>query len=118
MSIFEDVVFGFKGEEYKVKANKIMRLIAMVEDIVTMQDLTSGKVKFSKLAEAYAACLNYAGADTNMEEVYESLFGTGGAEVVQNSITSLIMLMLPPSSYHPPEADTKKKPAGKAKKRA
>ena len=117
MSIFDDVVFGFKGKEYKVKSNKIMRLIAMIEDIVTMQELTSGKVKFSKLAEAYAACLNYAGADTDVEEVYESLFGTGGAEVVQGSITSLIMLMLPPSSYNPPAPDTKKKPT-KAKKKA
>lgn len=116
MSIFEDVVFGFKGKEYKVKANKIMRLIAMVEDIVSLQDLSSGKIKLSRLAEAYAACLTYAGAEVEIDEVYESLFGAGGAESVQGSVTSLVMLMLPPSSYHPPEADTKKKPVRKAKK--
>jgi hypothetical protein len=116
MAVFEDVVFGFKGDEYTVKATKIMRLIAMIEDIVTLGDLTSGKVKLSKLAEAYTACLNYAGAETEIETVYESLFGTDGAGNVQASITSLIMLMLPPSSYHPPEQDTAKKPVKRKKK--
>lgn len=117
MSIFKDVVFGFKGEEFKVKSNKIMRLIGMVEDVVTLQDLTSGKVKLSKLAEAYTECLKYAGAEVEVEEVYESLFGGQGANSVQESITALIMLMLPPSSYHPPEADAKKKAVRKTKKK-
>jgi hypothetical protein len=119
MSIFQDVTFGFKGDEYKVKANKIMRLIAMVEDIVTLQDLSSGKIKMSRLAEAYAACLNYAGADVELEEVYESLFGDGGANSMQASITSLVMLILPPSTYNPPEEEAaKKKPVSRAKKKA
>ena len=82
-----------------------MMLIAKVEDIVTLQDLTNGKApKLSKLAEAYTEALNYAGAEVKIEEVYESLFGKEGVATVQNTVTSLIMLMLPPSTYHPDES--------------
>lgn len=106
MAVFEDVTFGFKGTEYKVPANKIMRLIANVEDIVSMQDLTSGKgPKLSKLAEAYSACLNYAGAKVETEQVYETMFGENGGSNITESVSSLLMLMLPPSSYHPPESE-------------
>ena len=116
MAVFQDVVFGFKGEEYTVKSNKIMRLIAMIEDIVTLGDLTSGNIKLSRLAEAYSACLNYAGAETEVETVYETLFGSGSSGVVQESITTLMMLMLPPSSYQPPEPKAAKKPKAPKKK--
>lgn len=103
MAIFQDVNLVFKGDEYTIPSNKIMKLIAIVEDIVTLQDLTTGKVKLSKLSEAYAAAINYAGGKVEVEDVYASLFGDGGAESVSGSITSLIMLMLPPDSYNPPE---------------
>lgn len=110
MSVFKEVTFGFKGEEYTVAPNKIMRLIELVDGIVTLQVLTSGDVRLSKLAEAYTACLTYAGAKVEQEAVYESLFGEGGASSVQNTITALIMLLLPPSTYNPPEATNAKKP--------
>lgn len=106
MAIFEDVTFGFKGNEYKVESSRVMMLIAKVEDIITLQDLTNGKApKLSILAEAYSIALTYAGASVTIDEVYESLFGGEGVANVQNTVTSLIMLMLPPSSYHPQEGE-------------
>ena len=103
MAIFQDVTLGFKGAEYIVKHNKVMKLIAIVEDVVTLKDLTSGKgPKLNKLAEAYSVALNYAGAKTEVDDVYASLFGDGGGEMVSGSITALIMLMLPPDSYNAP----------------
>lgn len=111
MAVFKDVTFGYKGQEYTVPANKIMRLIAIVEDVVSLRDLTSATgPKLSKLAEAYTEALNYAGAKADIDSVYESLFSDGGSETISSAMTSLIMLMLPPSSYHPP-AETEK--AGK-----
>ena len=87
MAVFQDVVFGFKGEEYTVKSNKIMRLIAMIEDIVSLGDITRGEVNLSRLAEAYSACLNYAGAETEIETVYETMFGIGSAPKIQEAAT-------------------------------
>lgn len=107
MSVFEQIELGFKGETFVVQPDKVMRLIALVEDVISLQELTS-QPKLSKLAEAYTVALNYAGASAQTEEVYASLFGDGGSEVVQNTITSLIMMMLPPSTYSAPESGKKK----------
>lgn len=106
MSVFQDVILGFRGEEYTVKSNKIMMLIAKIESVVSMGDLTTGRgPNLSSLAEAYAICLNYAGADVKIEDVYESLFGEGGREGSQVAVTNLMTLMIPPSTYQP---DTEK----------
>lgn len=112
MSVFQEVTFIFKGNEYKIPSNKIMMLISNIEDIVTLSDLTTGKgPKLSKLAEAYCFCLNYAGGKFQIEDVYESMFGTENAGNVQGSITNLVMLMVPPSNYQPDTEKTGKQPA-------
>ena len=103
MAIFDDITLTFNGNDYTVKSDRVMMLIAKVEDVISLRQLTSGDIKMSKLAEAYKVALEYAGAKVQTEDVYASLFGEGGAEAVQGSIQSLIMLMLPPSTYNPPE---------------
>ena len=116
MSVFEDITLGFAGEEYTVKSNQVMKLIAMVEEVITLRELSQdGGPRLTRLAEAYKVALNYAGADVTVEQVYESLFGNGGANNVAQVIQSLIMMMLPPSTYNPPET---KKTTAKKKKRA
>ena len=106
MSVFQDITLGFDGKEYTVPSNKVMMLIAKVEDVVSLGDLTTGTgPKLSRLAEGYCVCLNYAGADVKTEQVYETLFGNGGRKNVEEAITNLMTLMLPPSSYQP---DTEK----------
>ena len=104
MAIFEDVTLSFKGEEFTIKGNQVMKLISQVEDVISLGELTTAP-KLSKLAEAYAVAINYAGGKASIDEVYASLFGSGGSDNVQNSITSLIMMMLPPETYQP---DTEK----------
>ena len=100
MSIFQDITFGHKGKDYKVKSTQVMRLIAMIEDVITLQELTT-QPRLSRLAEAYTVALNYAGADLPIDEVYASLFGEGGQERISGAITNLVMMMLPPESYNP-----------------
>lgn len=101
MSIFQDVVLQWQGEEYIVKSNKVMMLIAKIEDVITLQELTqeSGP-RLARVSEAYAVALNYVDCHVSIEEVYSYLFGEGGGNV-KATITGLIMLMLPPDTYNP-----------------
>lgn len=103
MAIFEDIMLGWKGEEYTVPANKVMRLIAKVESEVTLQELgrESGP-PMAKVAMAYAEALNYAGArNVSGDEVYASLFEDGGMAAATEAVSALMMIMLPPSTYQP-----------------
>ena len=100
MSVFQDITFSHKGKDYKIKSNQVMKLIAMIEDVITLQELTT-QPRLSRLAEAYTVALNYAGAELSIDEVYASLFGDGGQERISASITNLVMMMLPPDSYNP-----------------
>jgi hypothetical protein len=102
MAIFEDISLTFGGDEFTIKGNRVMKLIAQIEDVISLQELTT-QPKLSKLAEAYALAINYAGGKVMIDEVYASLFGDGGSDNVQNSITTLIMMMLPPATYQPNE---------------
>ena len=109
MSVFQEVIFGFKGEEYTVPANKVMKLIAEVEDIVSLGDLTTGRgPHISKLAAAYCYCINYAGGKATIEQVYETLFGVDENLSSATAVTNLIALMVPPSSYQPDTESTGK----------
>ncbi len=102
MAIFEDISLTFGGDEFTIKGNQVMKLIAQIEDVISLQELTS-QPKLSKLAEAYALAINYAGGKVMIDDVYSSLFGDGGSENIQSSITNLIMMMIPPSNYQPDE---------------
>lgn len=113
MAIFQDVTLGWKGEEKTIPANQIMRLIAKIEDEVTIQDLTrEGGPKMTSVAFGYTTALNYAGFSVNVDEVYESLFTDAGSAT--GAVTGLLTLMMPPSTYQPqgkPQAETQEKPA-------
>ena len=41
MSVFQDITFSHKGKDYKIKSNQVMKLIAMIEDVITLQELTT-----------------------------------------------------------------------------
>jgi hypothetical protein len=99
VSIFKNIIFVWQDKEYTVKANEVMQLIAKIEDIISLQELTNSP-KLSRISEAYTVALSHAGCEATIEEVYCSLFQSEGANV-QTSITSLVMLMLPPDTYNP-----------------
>jgi len=116
MSVFEDITLGYGDEEYIVKSNQVMKLIAMVEEVITLRELSQdGGPRLTRLAEAYKVALNYAGANVTTEQVYASLFGNGGAQHVASVMQALIMMMLPPATYNQPE---QKESKPKKKKRA
>ena len=122
MSIFEDVTLAWDGKEYTVPANKVMMLIAKVEDVITLGQLSDpANIKMTQLALAFQVALKYAGADADHDEVYASLFDMpedGDVHPVTKAVTDLQMMLVPPSTYKPQETAKTGKPKAKAKPKA
>lgn len=119
MSLFKDVTLVWKGDEYVVPSENVMKLIAKVEDCITLAQLTSDNgVPPAKLSMAYAVALRHAGCrNVTQEDIYKSLFVNGNAQNISDAVGSLIMLMIPPETYQP-KVDQAKKPKPKARKKA
>jgi hypothetical protein len=109
MGVFQDVTLTWGGDDFTVPANQVMRLIAQVEDIISLQELSqSGGGKLSKISEAYMVALNHAGCKVMHEDVYAAMFGEDGADSIGAAVNGLLMMMLPPATYQP---DTGKRKA-------
>ena len=116
MSIFEPVTLTWKGKEYTIEADRVMRLIAKLEEHVTLAELFSGRPPQAKLSMAYAEALRYAGASVTAEDVYGALFQSDeGAEYA--AITQgVLMMMIPPSALQEtPKHEGKGKKPGNTK---
>lgn len=98
MSIFEPVSFGWKGKTYVVPATEVLRLIAAVEEVITLADLSASRPPMARLSSAFGIALRYAGATVADEEIYKTIFENGGASVVSSAVNSLISMMIPPST--------------------
>ena len=99
MCIFNELNLNWKGAEYTVEADNILRLIAKVEDVITLNELYSysqrGAAPLAKLATAFGIVLRYAGAKVTDDEVYLSIVNGGSDAAIVATRTSLAM-MLPP----------------------
>ena len=119
MSIFKPVTLGFKGRNYTIKADNIMRCLAQVEEFITLNDLTNEhRVPLVKLSQAYCAALRYAGADVTDEEIYESVFEKAGVGLVARAVGGLLAMMIPPTKLQDSagaSAHVPKKPRAKRK---
>lgn len=97
MGIFEPVTLTWQGDEYTVPSDRVLGLIASVEDHITLADLGRETApKLAQLSYAYAAALRYAGARVTADEVYAACF-RNASSTIQLLITSLLMLMIPPA---------------------
>jgi hypothetical protein len=109
MSIFEDVSLKWNGAEYKVEAGKIMGAIAVIEEVVTLQELaeyaTTGKTPLSKLAMAFGSVLRYAGANVKDEEVYAGMFQGAGQNSAIQSLSVLLSMMIPQTVVKTPKEE-------------
>jgi hypothetical protein len=109
MSIFKKVELTWGGQEFEIPPEKVMGAIAVVEEIVTLQDLVGYAQKnshpMSKMARAYGELLRYAGAKVTDEEVYLGMFpGNDKASVIE-SIGILLTMMIPPDHLKKAAAD-------------
>ncbi len=122
MAIFDDIELEWDGENYAIKGDEqIMRVLAAVEEHITFMELqqgsVNGKVPLAKLATAYAVVLRFAGCRISSAEVYKGMWGDGKtAQKIQESITGLLSMMIPPSILNAVTDDSEGKP--KARKKA
>lgn len=110
MAIFQEVGLSWAGREYTVAPDKVMGLIARIEDIITIDELAGRGVKRAKLAQAYGSALRYAGAKVTDDEIYAALFSVDAIEATSNAVAGLIALMIPPEQVRVP-TDPNAKPA-------
>jgi len=113
MSIFHEVGLTWKGTEYTVPADKVMGLIAEIEEVLTFEELAAFSEKGLKrvgLSRAYVAALTYAGVkDVKQEEVYSALFDPSRSIEMQTIVATLLTMMIPPEHLQEkPKAPTKK----------
>lgn len=99
MGIFNELNLTWKGTDYTVPADNILRLIAKVEDVITLNELYSysqkGAAPLAKLATAFGIILRYAGCKVSDDEIYKTIVNgeTNAATVATHTILGM---MLPP----------------------
>jgi hypothetical protein len=99
--MFEQVELEWKGRKYIIPPRRVMGALAKVEDHLTMIDLEQAASRqtlpFAKIANAYAALLQWAGCPVGADEVYEGLLSGGDdqATVMLTCVQHLQELFLP-----------------------
>lgn len=108
MAGFADVALEWNGAQYKVPADRVMRLVVQLEDILAGDggenalDVLMNKRPPARIAAAYEAALNYAGADLAPGEVYLALMQSmaeGRADhlrVTMDGVMAILALIAPP----------------------
>lgn len=118
MALFEEARLEWNGKQVVIPAGGRMRAIAVIEQHITVWELSrqqqSGDYKLSQIAAAYAALLCFAGERVTEEEVYDVIFPRADGEKllrVSGALNALLMLMVPASVRAKPAAEGA--PAGK-----
>lgn len=101
-SVFEDHEIGWEGKTYTIPADRMLRVIASVEDVVTYGELLNYAARksapFGKLARAYSIVLRAAGVPVTDDEVYLGMLRDGeSVDLTLSAINGLFALMVPPS---------------------
>lgn len=99
--IFEPITLAWQGEEKTVAADRVMMMLAKMEDVLTLMELERfrqrGGVPMTKLAMCYGVALRYAGFPASDEQVYSSMFDDGDAGLSANAaVSALYGMMIPP----------------------
>lgn len=101
MAIFEKITLIWKGKEYFIPPDQVMRAIAKIEDVISMVQIArcfeNRDLPLVKISQAYGAALRHAGARVDDEEIYADLFSSG--QLQQRAIAAiqtLQIMMIPP----------------------
>lgn len=109
----EDFKFTWEGKEYSIPHNNIMKLIATVENVITLPELEDavqrGTAPLGKLSMAFGIILRHAGVRVKDYEIYKSMFSENSADNAVAAASGLIMLMVPPDCLPKGNAPSKKK---------
>jgi hypothetical protein len=99
--MFKDIKLTWGGEEKVLRANRVLKGIAIVEQFITIDKLATFEqgAKVASLAQAYGALLRFVGFKLTDEEVYEGIFSSADqATVAKEAASALLALMIPPST--------------------
>jgi hypothetical protein len=103
--IFDPVVVGWEGKDYKIPPFRVLGAIARVEEHLTLSNLqhmvTTGNIPLARVAAAYASVLQFAGLRITGDEVYGGILagnGTVNSETALMLVQGLLMMMLPKSA--------------------
>lgn len=121
MAIFEEITLEWRGEKKAVPPERVMKAIAVVEEVISLQELTRemlrGDHRLVRIAEAYGALLRHVGFSVADEAVYEAIFPSAGGENLLRAsaaLQTLLYMMIPPSVRKaPPAAAAEAAPPGK-----
>lgn len=121
MTPFKDVSIAWDGVTYTIPAKRVLTCVAMVEDVLTLDELfkfigARNTVPFAKLARAFGIMLRYAGAKMTDDEIFAGMLDGMSQEEKQQAamhgVQTLLMMMLPPKHLQMLE-EGDAKPAGK-----
>jgi hypothetical protein len=119
--VFQDVRLEWHGKPLTIPARKIMGAIAVIERHITLKELGSAArdretVPLAALASAWAAVLNYAGAEeVSNEEIYRDMLGGGTGNTIIPAIEGLMAMMIPPQTLaSAPAGNPNRRQRGKA----
>jgi hypothetical protein len=131
MRAFQDYEIGWRGRSYLIPSDRLLPVIAAIEEVITLQDLLVNafidRMPAAKVSLAYAVILRAAGvkgADgktpINERDVYVGMFdGEGMLEKTALAVQGLIGLMVPPVEMpKEPAAPGKRLPASRPSRRS
>lgn len=100
MTVFDPVVLAWNGVKYRVPSSRRLRLIARVEEELTLAELQEYQRRktapVAKLALAYGAALRFAGCDdVDDDDVYLSIISGKETLGIMTMLNTLLMMMLP-----------------------
>lgn len=108
MAGFDDVTMSWDGKTYTVPADRVMRLVAKVEDVLigdsgeSALDVLMNKRPTARISEAFEVALRYAGAPVAPGEVYLSIMqglalsNPNHLEHTMRAVMALLELLAPP----------------------
>lgn len=100
--MFNDVGLTWKGETKVIRSGRVLKAIAVIEDVITIDQLASfkeaSKIKLSNLSQAYGAVLRFAGFSVSDDDVYEGIIRGSSDQVAlaQQAVMTLLTLLIPP----------------------
>jgi hypothetical protein len=102
MGVFQDLEIVWQDQVKTVKSNRVMQLIAQMEEVFTLPELQKyaarGTIPLARLSMAYGVALRFAGFSVEDDDIYEKMFsGDDDQEVVAASIMKIMVMMLPQS---------------------
>lgn len=111
MSIFKPIEVRWNGGKRMIPSNRAMLAAAHVEEVISLSKLATmlndGNPPLVKISQAYGALLEFAGFEKSnadcadlSEEVYLSMFNGDDTTftLVQDAISTLMIVMTPPKS--------------------